>query len=427
VISGALPTGLTLSSAGVISGGSDSAGIGRWTATVKVTDSQKHTATKTLSVNSVFRLQPDLSGLVATSGQPYSLFADPEGGFGPYTWTLISGGLPHGITSTSSGLISGTPTATVLQDWTATMRLTDAGSGQTATVPMTFRVWPAGDASTITATSLPNGRVGQYYSAGLTTKTPFTIQPFWHTYAGGLPTGLRIDGDSGIILGTPTQAGTWNVTIGYRTTGGQDVPGRALTIAIDTASTVTVPTISDIKVPLTGILNTGFGASFFVSGAAPGKVSAAGLPAGLSLVPVKGSGLVQQLAGTPTGPVGRYLITITATDNTGHQSSWTVSLTLITGTAPTLAISTPLPGSVALGETYSFKLIATGGTGHYTFSYGGSDTGGPPLGGVTVSADGTVTGTAPTLPASGSGELPFVVSDGVTTILGGTDLIIREP
>ncbi|MCW2528795.1 MAG: lysophospholipase [Pseudonocardiales bacterium] len=238
ITSGALPTGLALNPAGVISGGAQSAGVGAWSVTVNVTDAQEQTAAKTYSINSAVRLNPELTGLVATTGQPYARWADPRGGFGPYRWSLIGGGLPRGITFSTDGVISGTPTATVLEDWVATMRLSD-GSAQNMVVPLSFRIWPGETGTTISTTSVPNGRVGQAYSAALAVKSPAPTLTGWKVFNGALPWGLTV-GDNGVISGIPTDTGAWNVTLGaYEAATSRTFLSNPLTVTIEAATTTT--------------------------------------------------------------------------------------------------------------------------------------------------------------------------------------------
>jgi hypothetical protein len=66
-----------------------------------------------------------------TVGQPYSSQAGFEGGTPPYTVTRTSGSLPTGLSVSSSGLISGTPT--VAGTYNYTLQVADSG-GQTVTV-----------------------------------------------------------------------------------------------------------------------------------------------------------------------------------------------------------------------------------------------------------------------------------------------------
>src|SRR2546430_140385 len=56
--------------------------------------------------------------------QPYSQAITAIGGTAPYTFALVSGVLPRGLSFSSSGVISGTPTNN--GSWTFTVRVTDS-------------------------------------------------------------------------------------------------------------------------------------------------------------------------------------------------------------------------------------------------------------------------------------------------------------
>ena len=118
--SGTLPTGLTLSAAGTISG--TPTALGNTTFKVQATDAQTptpavDTASKTITVNNPIAIST--TSLTAGSvGMPYSASLTATGGVPPYTWTITSGVLPAGLSLSTSGVISGTPTTQETQTFT---------------------------------------------------------------------------------------------------------------------------------------------------------------------------------------------------------------------------------------------------------------------------------------------------------------------
>jgi Putative Ig domain len=62
----------------------------------------------------------------AVLGQPYSETLQATGGTTPYTWSLVSGSLPTGLSLNSAGVISGTPT--VGGNFSPTVQVTDSES-----------------------------------------------------------------------------------------------------------------------------------------------------------------------------------------------------------------------------------------------------------------------------------------------------------
>jgi hypothetical protein len=123
---GSLPTGLTLSSAGVLSGTPTIAGS--YSFTVQVADSEltPQTATQSFTVNVAALLSITTTSLPAgTAAASYSAMLAATGGTTPYTWSLSSGTLPAGLTLSAAGVISGTPTTP--GTYTITVKVTDAG------------------------------------------------------------------------------------------------------------------------------------------------------------------------------------------------------------------------------------------------------------------------------------------------------------
>ena len=113
IASGTLPAGLNISSAGVISGTPTTLGTSHFK--VQVTDSQTPTAAVDLTSKSIIVNSPlaiTTSSLTAGSvNVPYSGSVVASGGVPAYTWSITSGSLPAGLTLSTAGLISGTPTS----------------------------------------------------------------------------------------------------------------------------------------------------------------------------------------------------------------------------------------------------------------------------------------------------------------------------
>jgi hypothetical protein len=103
-------------------------------------------ATSALQITTV--QLPD--GLV---GGPYSSALNASGGSTPYSWSVLSGSLPNGLTLNSAGSISGTPT--VAGSFPFTMQVKDA-AGQSASGNFTINVVTAA-APTVSISSPASG------------------------------------------------------------------------------------------------------------------------------------------------------------------------------------------------------------------------------------------------------------------------------
>ena len=91
----------------------------------------------------------------------------------------------------------------------------------------------------ITTTSLAGGTVGTAYTATLAASGTGTIT--WSN-SGDLPAGLTLDGNTGVISGTPTAQSTSNFTVTASNNGGSD--SEQLSITIEQAVDTTAPTLT---------------------------------------------------------------------------------------------------------------------------------------------------------------------------------------
>ena len=383
-----LPTGLTLNpTTGVLSGTPTQSGA--FTASITLKDSGSQTATAqfpfTISAILVITTASVPNGRVNTAYTSTTLTA--SGGVAPFNWSAT--GLPLGLTlSPSTGVLSGTPTQSGA--FTANVTLTDSSS-QTATAQFPFTVFAT---LGIITNSLPAGRINLAYTTTLTGSggaTPYT----WT--ATGLPTGLTLNPATGVLSGTPTQAGTFTVTVTLTDTKSAETYIGAQTAQV-TYSLLIVPTLIILTTSLpSNVVGSPYTATLLGSGGLQPYVWAAtGLPTGLSLNTATGV-----ISGTPT-QTGSSIIAITLTDSSGQTAKTTFTPTILPIPVTAVQIVTTSLPNASVGVFYSGTIVATGGNGGpYTFTVTGG--GLPPA--MQVSSNGLLQGT-PTTP----GNFSFTVS-----------------
>jgi hypothetical protein len=211
IASGSLPTGITLTGATGIIGGTPKA-PGTFTFVLKVKDSRGTMTTQscliTVGTASLIISTPSpLPG--GTVGASFNTTLSASGGVKPYSWVLASGSLPFGLSLiASTGVIKGTPTS-----WgTFNFAVQVADSQNITTVKsFTLNIAPAPLVIT-TASPLSAGKVGTSYSKTLAASggaKPYT----WSVVAGSLPPGLVLTASSGSISGKPTTTGSFSFSM----------------------------------------------------------------------------------------------------------------------------------------------------------------------------------------------------------------------
>jgi hypothetical protein len=143
----------------------------------------------------------------AVANIPYGTLLEATGGSAPYTWSLVTPGtLPAGLSLNTTGVISGTPYGVTTGTFNFVVQVRDA-QGTTLQKSMAISYTaptptpPAETAPTVTTTSLSSGTVGVPY---ITVATASGGTPPYTWSEVGLPAGLSIMPDTGVISGTPT-------------------------------------------------------------------------------------------------------------------------------------------------------------------------------------------------------------------------------
>ncbi|OJW21328.1 MAG: hypothetical protein BGO49_07685 [Planctomycetales bacterium 71-10] len=383
-----LPTGLTITTSGLISG-TPTGPAGTSAVAVSAVDADGTRLTLGISfvVNPAIVFDASSPPRRPAVGSPYGYQVAASGGSGA-GYAYEATGLPQGLAiDAATGKISGRATAGTVGGHSVVVKVTDDQKAS-ATWAFTLTVNPA---IVLASGAIPSPAVGSEYSrqvaiaGGSGSGYTFT--------ATGLPPGLEISA-GGLISGTPVAAGGPTAILVEVTDGEGAAASGTLQVTINPALGVsglgTAPQ-GAIGAPyghrLSGTGGSGFGYTF----------AATGLPPGLSLA---AGGLI---SGTPTNRAGSpYLATITMTDAQGASVTRTLSLAI----NPALVLNgLPLPDGVA-GRAYARSLAASGGSGSgYTFAATGLPAG------LTMSAAGVISGT-PTEAADAPSQVTITLTDG---------------
>jgi cyclophilin family peptidyl-prolyl cis-trans isomerase len=201
-----------------INGGS----IGQSDVTVTATDLDGNTVSQTFTVTAgqapVFTNGPPPSP--ALVGTAYN-FAYSASGF-PVPAFSHTGTLPPGLTLSSTGVISGTPTTAGTYSDIVVTASNGVGAAPTQTISITVDQAPA-----ITSAAPAAGVVGTAYTH--TYAATGSPAPTYSLTAGALPGGLTVS-SAGVISGTPTTAGIFTGTVTASSSAGTHPQAFSITI-----------------------------------------------------------------------------------------------------------------------------------------------------------------------------------------------------
>ena len=227
------------------------------------------------------------------------------GGVGPFTFGAED--LPPGISLNGlTGVLSGTPTAA--GRYYVTLSAYDAGEANNSATVLPILVLPSDSDFQFITQSLNNGEVGTpFYDVYRVTNAAGSVS----FAASGLPPGLALDPTNGVVSGTPTNAGTFEVHISA--TDVADTNTITSNIRMLVAPSSTSHFYWNVFSLPPGLLGVSYERQPPITVAAVngGSVtySATGLPPGINYNTTSG-----ELSGTPT-EVGEYDTVFTATDS----------------------------------------------------------------------------------------------------------------
>ena len=342
VSSGSLPSGISLNKTGTLSGKPTKAGT--FSATLKHSSSKTVTANFTINPKPVKPAIKTSSLAAGTVGTAYSQAISVTG---TETITLTVTGLPSGLSfNSSTRYITGTPTKAAVS--TVTIKASNAGGIVTKSLKLTIKAQPPVIKNPGT---LPNGIVGVAYSSVQFSTSSGTAPITWSV--SGQPSGMKMS-SSGLLNGTPTKAGTFNMTVKASNSGGNATLRVPITI-------IQKPAIKSAKMS-NGTTDANYTAKFTATGATPITWAASGLPSGMTLTQTS-TGTSATITGIPTTP-GTFTIKLTLT-NTAGTVTYSVKFT-IKGVAPKLSVSL---ASGKVGQSYTGSRISATGTKPITISY----------------------------------------------------------
>jgi predicted outer membrane repeat protein len=351
---GALPAGLSLSAAGVLSGTPTAGGSFNFTVTATDTfDSRTGARAYALSVAAPAIAIAPATVPGGTFGSAYSQSLSASGGTAPYSYAVTAGALPTGIVLSAAGVISGTSVA-VAATYNFTVTATDSSTGTgpfagsrayalalSATVPgaPTAVSAAAGSTQATLSFSAPASNGGSVITGYTVTSAPggFT--------ATGAMSPITV---TGLANGTPytftvtatNVAGTGAASAASNSVTPATVPGAP---AIGSATAGNAQATVTFTAPAS---NGGSAITGYTVTSAPGGFTATG-----AVSPITVTGLAN---GTP------YTFTVTATNvaGTGAASAASNSVT------PAIVPGAPTIGSATAGNaqaTVTFTAPASNG------------------------------------------------------------------
>jgi hypothetical protein len=313
----------------------------------------------------------------ATAGEPYtSPSFTATGGNSSFTWSLISGSLPSGLsisTTSGTGLISGTVNSNAtVTTYNFTVQVTDSET-TAKTASQAYSLVVNAKPSNITPTTLTAATQSVSYTSQNITVSGGTAPYTWSTTPANLLTtyGLSLSGSTTsttTISGTPNQAVSGGLTIPLTVTDAHGASTSAnLTLVIGGPLALAPANSSSLAIGTQGYPYT-TGSAIAASGGTQGSGYIysvnGGLPAGLGISSTTGA-----ITGTPTVNGTFSNVQVTVTDHaTPTAASVTNTYTIVIDAPITLTPAASLPNGttgVLYDPANTLGFSASGGSGSY--------------------------------------------------------------
>src|SRR5271157_1185258 len=364
---------------------------GSYSVSVTVTDANAFVVTSPGLAFSVVP-GPAITALTATPAgsidlrQLVTFSTNVSGGSGGYTFAWS--GLPAGCSSPSVATFSCSPSAVGVS--TVHVAVVDSQGGAATSGPLFFTVHTDPSVGSLAA-SPPTVDLGQTFHFALN-GTPTGGAGSYRYVWSGLPTGCTTN-DSPTLACTPSASGSGTVDLTvYDADNGSNYTSTPFAVFGDLslAGLSLSPNSADV----------GQSVTFFANGVTGGTGTYvyrwSGLPAGCL------ASDTPSIVCVPT-TVGSSQVSLNVTDSNGLSVEGGATFTVYA--APTVGVPTSTPGSVHVGQSVTFSVSTSGGSGGDTYAWSGL----PP---------GCASVDAPTVTCQPSGQGTFQVTVNVTDSIG---------
>lgn len=348
VAAGSTPPGMTLASNGILSGVPTATGTFSFTVVAQDSSGNDYTGAAAYSIT-VNAPTLDLSPATLPNGTlnaAYSQTFIASGGTAAYTYALSSGTLPPGLTLSSAGVLSGTPTQA--GSFPISVRVTDSTTGGSYATSRAYALTIGAGVQTISFNALSNASL----SASPLTLAATATSGLAVSFVSQTATTCSVSGTSLTLL----QTGTCTIRA--------EQAGDASWVAaapVDQSFTVTPVNLAIVPGAASGLQ---VGADYSQANTASGGTApyAYSLAAGAFVPGTTVNPATGEVSGTPT-VAGSFSYIVRATDSQPLFVDTPVTTVMIAKGSQTIAFTSAAPSATVPGPDYVVTATANSGLG----------------------------------------------------------------